>query len=323
MRSYKPMLWIGLALLFAVVVYGSLFFGSVVYQPDKPFIWSMIFWSLRFPRLMLAIVTGAALALGGVVYQALLKNPLAEPYLLGVSSGAALGAVVGVVIGQTLHIMSLQPVFAFAGALFAFLLIITIAKLSGKISTFSLILSGVVLNSFFSALITLLLSLFPRKTFGVLFWLMGNLEMSDPTMILVFAVLVVVALVIVWRAHRVLDALSLGDEEAYHLGIDVSRQKIFLLIISSVTVASAVMLTGVIGFIGLIVPHFARALVGARHLRVIPAAVFLGGLFVAVGNVLIYGILKNPDLPIGVFTALLGIPFLFYIFLNEAKSQNR
>ncbi|MFC1517734.1 FecCD family ABC transporter permease [Candidatus Margulisiibacteriota bacterium] len=306
-----------LILVFAFVVYLSLFIGSVPFSPERKAMWLTIFWQIRLPRMVLAMLAGATLALGGVIYQALLKNPLAEPYLLGVSSGAAFGAVLFVILG-----FAFIPAGAFLGALGAFFLILTLARLSGKISTFSLILSGVVMNAFFAALISMLISFFPRRTFGILFWLMGNLEVADQKMLLVFLVLFLMITALLMFFHRKLDILALGDTEAYHLGIDVPRLKILLFLLTTLLVALAVSLTGVIGFVGLIVPHFARMLVGAKHIKVIPMSLFLGAFFLMAGNVLIYSILKNPDLPIGVITALIGIPFLFYVFLRNKITSN-
>jgi iron complex transport system permease protein len=315
MKNKAIVFWTFLGIVFLALIYFSLYSGTFRYSPEKKALWSVIFWQLRFPRMLLAILTGAALALGGVVYQALLKNPLAEPYLLGVSSGAALGAVTAIVLNLTL----LTP-FAFIGALGAFFLIISLAKLSGKISSYSLILSGLVLNSFFSAIISLLLSLFPRRTFSILFWLMGNLEVSNVAMLWTFAIAVLAVMLVLVLMHRLLDVISLGEIEAFHLGVDIPRTRLLLLVLSSVLVALAVSLTGIIGFVGLIVPHFARGLTGSGHLKIIPLAALLGAFFLLAGNVLIYGVLKNVDLPIGVFTALLGIPFLLYIFQKNSPT---
>ncbi|MBU0580587.1 MAG: iron ABC transporter permease [Candidatus Margulisbacteria bacterium] len=308
----KWLIWLTLFLLFGLAVYLALVLGSIRYSEEKAVLWYSIVWKIRFPRMILAILTGAALSLGGIVYQALLKNNLAEPYLLGVSSGAALGTVIFILLG-----ISLIPAGAFLGAIGAFFLIITLAKLSGKISSFSLVLSGVVINAFFAALISLMISLFPRKTFGILFWLMGNLEVYELKILYIFIFLFVLISLIILAFHRQLDLLALGEEEAFYLGVDVQKIRLSLFLLSTLLVAVAVSLTGIIGFVGLIVPHLARLLVGAKHLRLIPVALFIGAFFMLIGNVLIYGVLKNPDLPIGVFTALLGVPFLFYIFLRK------
>ncbi len=299
-------------ILLLFLIYCSLFVGTVPYSEEKRSLWLSVLWQLRFPRMMLALLTGMSLALGGVVYQAILKNPLAEPYLLGVSSGAALGAIIGIIIGTTI-----LPPFALVGALCAFLLIVGIARISGKVSSYSLILSGIVLNSFFAALISLSLSLFPRKTFGILYWLMGNLEVYDPGMLMLFGIVLACSILLILMQHRTLDLLSLGEEDAYHLGVPVARARTVLLILSSCMVAMSVSLTGIIGFVGLVVPHLARGLVGTKHLHVIPVAGLLGAIFLLSGNVLMYSMLKSTDLPIGVFTSLLGVPFLFYVFMKK------
>jgi cobalamin transport system permease protein len=316
-RSFKKIaMFLGLCLLFSAGIYISLYVGAVSFTPEKKELFSTILYKLRMPRMIIAMLAGSSLALGGVVYQALLKNPLAEPYLLGVSSGAAFGAIATLLLFGSAF-MSLG---AFTGSVLTFLLIIFLAKLSGKISTYSLILSGVVLNSFFAALISLTISMFPRKTFGILFWLMGSLEVYDANLLWFYIVFFIITVAVLMLFSYKLDLLSLGDDEAYYLGVSVNRTKIFLFMISTFLVAFTVSLTGIIGFVGLVVPHFARYLVGARHLRLIPASIFLGAFFLLGGNAVIYSLLQNPDLPIGVFTSLLGIPFLFYIFLRKKNA---
>jgi iron complex transport system permease protein len=273
---------------------------------------------LRLPRAVLAALVGGALGLAGAVLQALLRNPLAEPYLLGVSGGAAVGAVTAIVLGWNLRASWALPLAALAGALVAIFLVLRIATRAARgLDTRVLLLAGVVIGAFFNAVILLLLTFAPAETFrSAVFWMMGSLAAANwPSVTVVSAYLAPAVLVLLLMA-RPLNLLAVGEETALYLGARVERVKLAAYLVSSLLVAAAVAVSGVIGFIGLIVPHAVRLMWGSDHQLLLPASVLLGGAFLLVTDTVARTAAAPTELPVGVITALVGVP-LFVVLLTR------
>jgi iron complex transport system permease protein len=275
---------------------------------------SRIIQELRLPRALAAFATGAMLAMAGVMMQVLLRNPLADPYILGVSGGAAVGALGVIMLGLSAMWM---PTAAFCGALLSVLLVFGLAGRRQGWSTTRLLLTGVVISAGWGALINLMLSTSSNQTVhSMLFWLMGDLSQSRGE--LWHYVLILAVLVLMMANARPLNAMARGELQAAALGVDVRRLRLMLYLGASLLTATAVTLAGSIGFVGLIIPHALR-LAGARdHRKLLPAAVLLGGSFLMMADSLARTIIAPQQLPVGVLTAVLGVPaFLLILYRSR------
>lgn len=274
--------------------------------------------NLRLPRAVLAILVGGALGLAGAVFQALLRNPLAEPWVLGVSGGAAVGAVLAVVLGWNLGGAWSIPLAALAGALLAVFLVLRIATHAARgLDTRVLILAGLVVAAFFNAVIQLLLTFASGDTFrSAVFWMMGSLAAASWTSVVVLAAYLLPAMVALLLMARPLNLLAVGEETALYLGTRVERVKLASYLIASLLVAATVAVSGIIGFVGLIVPHAIRLMWGSDHQLLLPASVLLGGGFLLAADTAARTVAAPAELPLGVITALVGVP-LFVILLTR------
>jgi iron complex transport system permease protein len=273
---------------------------------------------LRLPRVVLALVAGGGLAMAGAVFQALLRNPLAEPYVLGVAGGAAVGAVGALTLGLA-AIPGVVPAAALAGALGAILLVLRIALQAGRaLDTRVLLLAGVVVGAFFNAVILLLLTLADVESFrSAVFWMMGSLATSSWRAAGMLAAYVLPATVILLALARPLNLLAIGEETALFLGTRVNRVKLAAYFVASLLVAVAVATCGVIGFVGLIVPHAVRLAWGSDHRLLLPASLLGGGTFLLLADTAARTIAAPAELPVGVVTALLGVP-VFVVLLRRS-----
>ncbi|MGD8868086.1 MAG: iron ABC transporter permease [Gemmatimonadales bacterium] len=274
--------------------------------------------NLRLPRAVLALLVGGALGLAGAVFQALLRNPLAEPWVLGVSGGAAVGAVLAVVLGWNLGTAWSIPLAALAGALLAVLLVLRIATHAARgLDTRVLILAGLVVAAFFNAVIQLLLTFASGDTFrSAIFWMMGSLAAASWTSVVVLAAYLLPAMAALLFMARPLNLLAVGEETALYLGTRVERVKLASYLIASLLVAATVAVSGIIGFVGLIVPHAIRLIWGSDHQLLLPASVLLGGGFLLAADTAARTVAAPAELPLGVITALVGVP-LFVILLTR------
>ncbi len=281
----------------------------------------LILLDIRAPRVVAALLIGAALGVSGGLFQALLRNPLAEPYLLGVSSGAALGAVLALVTGIASTGGLVLPLAALAGSLMAIGVVFRVARVAGVMDTRILILAGVVTSAFLGACITLLLVLGPAEALrSAYFWTLGSLSGVSWGMNLVLAIYILPASFIAFRLARDLNALSLGEEAASALGTDVERAKRAAFIIGSLLAAVTVAAAGIIGFVGLVVPHGVRLLWGSDHRRLLPMSFVAGGGVLALADAAARGVWGSVEIPIGVVTALVGVPF-FLVLLRRGMTQ--
>jgi iron complex transport system permease protein len=275
---------------------------------------------LRLPRIALALVTGAALGIAGAVFQALLRNPLAEPYVLGVSGGAAVGAVAVVVSGMSV-IPGLLQLGALLGAVAAIALVMRIAVRVGRaLDTRVLLLAGVVAGAFFNAIILLLLMVADVESFrSAIFWMMGSVAAASWRTTILLALFVLPASALLLALARPLNLLAIGEETALFLGTRVERVKIVAYFTASLLVAAAVAACGVIGFIGLIVPHAVRLAWGSDHRLLLPASMLGGGTFLLLADTAGRSIIAPAELPVGVITALVGVP-IFVLLLRRSPA---
>ncbi|TDB99525.1 iron ABC transporter permease [Nonomuraea longispora] len=284
---------------------------------------AQIVWEFRLPRALLALLVGAGLAVVGAVLQALVRNPLADPFLLGISSGASFGAVLVLILGaSTLGGLSLSGA-AFAGSLLALGLVYALAQRSGRITPSRLVLAGVALAYLFQALYSFVLQQAQsgRAAQQVLFWLMGSLGGARWHMLPLPTVVLVAGLVYLLLQHRRLNALTAGEESAISLGVNVQRLRITLFVLTSLLVGVLVATSGAIAFVGLIVPHAARLLVGADHRRVLPVTALLGAAFLQLVDVAARTVNAPQELALSIVTALIGVPF--FLWLLRRRSVDR
>lgn len=275
----------------------------------------VIVWELRLPRILLAALVGGALALAGAVFQALLRNPLADPYVLGVSGGAAVGAVLALAVGADQTSAVALPLAALGGALGAIALVFRIASAPGRaLDTRVLLLAGVIAGAFFNALILLLLTFASAETFrSAIFWMMGNLAGSGWRAPIVLSVVVLPASAALIALARPLNLLAIGEDTALFLGTRTERVKVAAYFLASLLVAGAVAVAGVIGFIGLVVPHALRLAWGADHRLLLPSCLLAGGAFLIAADTLARGVTGAMEVPVGVVTALVGVPVFAFL----------
>ncbi len=272
-----------------------------------------ILFSIRIPRVLFAGIVGAALSTAGVVYQALLRNPLADPYILGVSGGASAGAVAGILLGASAVPFG-TPLLAFAGALAATFLVFGTARKNASLSSNTLLLAGVIVNAFTSALVFFFLSISSSsEVHNVVFWIMGDLGIASEKDISLVAMVLLAAFILIYAHGRSLNLLVIGEETALRLGVSVESTKKILLAAASVLTAAAVSFCGTIGFVGLIIPHMMRMLLGADHRLLLPASLLFGGAFLIAADTLSRTLLAPSEMPVGVVTAFCGAPFFVYL----------
>jgi iron complex transport system permease protein len=283
-----------------------------------------IIWNLRLPRVLLGALVGASLALAGVTFQGLLRNPLADPFTIGVSSGAAVGATLALLLRQLsgLNLPHMVPLFAFAGAALAMFFVYNLAAIGGRVPVVTLILAGVVVSSFLSAVISMIMVLAGEKMQGIFFWLSGGLMMrSWPHLWFVIPYLLLGGIVL-YSFARDLNIMLLGEEAAHNLGIRVEMTKKILLITASLVTAAAVSVSGMIGFVGLIIPHAVRIVSGPDHRVLLPASAVVGAIFLIWADVAARTVMAPQEIPVGIITAFVGAPFFIYL-LRKKKSDIR
>lgn len=277
---------------------------------------------LRLPRALLGVLVGGGLALAGAVFQALLRNPLAEPYILGISGGSATGAVVALALGWVAAGSWVLPAAAFGGALLAILLVFRVAAAADRtLDVRVLLLAGVVVGAFFTACIAFVLSVAEARTVrSAVLWMMGSLAAADWSNVGVAALYTVPAAALLLALSRSLNLMAVGEETASYLGTDVERVKRVAYGVASLLTAAGVAVAGVIGFVGLIVPHAVRLLVGSDHRILLPLSFLAGAAFLTLADVLARLVLRPTEIPIGVVTAFVGVP-LFLVLLRRSVSR--
>lgn len=278
-----------------------------------------IIMNIRAPRVLMALFTGAGLAISGVTFQGLFKNPMGDPFVLGVSSGAALGATIGLIFNLEKNNYILITLLAFGGAIVTLMLVYNVARVGNKIPIEILLLSGIAISFLCNSLISLIMILKKEAMDKIIYWTLGSLNTSSYKQVLLIVPIVVLGSLFIYRRYKDLNILSMGEEDAYSLGVEVEKVKKELIIISSLIVAALVSVTGIIGFVGLIIPHIARMIVGSNHRELIPFSFILGALFLAVCDTISRVIIAPGELPVGAVTALLGAPYFIYLLWKKKR----
>ena len=277
--------------------------------------------NVRLPRIILGLLVGASLAVAGVTTQGIFKNPMADPYILGVSSGAAFGASAVIVIGLTLWMQSVSITMgAMAGALIVSFLVFNIARTRNRIPVETLLLSGIAVSAFFSAITSFLMYVSGHNLSQIVFWVMGALWSSNWNHVLILTPFFVIGSLLIYAFSRDLNLMLLGDDSASHLGSDVNRVKAIMVAVSSLLAAAAVSVTGIIGFVGLIIPHIMRLIVGPDHRILIPASALVGAMFLVLADTFARMIIQPTEMPVGIVTALIGAPFFVYLLIRQKKT---
>lgn len=276
---------------------------------------------LRLARLILAIIAGAGLSVAGVIFQAILRNPLADPYVLGVSSGAGLGAAIAIMAGLAALGTWMVPASAFAGALVTVLLVYTLARVRGAVPTYTLLLAGVVVGTGLSSVLAFLVSIATHEELhSVMWWLMGNLQIFNWSLLWVVGVAAMTGIVVTFLFSRSLNVMTLGEEPAAHLGLKVEATRRLFFIVGSLVTGVVVSACGLIGFVGLIVPHSVRLVLGAEHRRLVIGSALVGAIFLVVADMLARTVLAPREVPIGVLTAFVGCPFFIGLLRRRRRS---
>lgn len=284
----------------------------------------IIVWNLRLPRALLAASVGACLALAGCMMQGLLRNPMADPYVIGVSAGASVGGAIAFMLAGALGWrwgIALTPLLAFLGAIGAVVLVYLVAKVGGRIPIMNLLLSGIALNTVLSALLSFLIYFATRELQSLIYWLMGSFTGRGWAHVGIIIPHLLIGLVLAVFLARDLNALSLGEEAATTLGVNVEGSKRLLLFASTLLTAGAVAVSGIIGFVGLLVPHIGRLLFGPDHRLLLPTSALLGGIFLVAADLLSRIMIANAELPVGIITSICGGPFFLYLLRRNAARR--
>ncbi|USG68452.1 iron ABC transporter permease [Brevibacillus ruminantium] len=335
------LLLLGIGLVASVTLAVTL--GSVAIQPETvwrialshvPVIggwaeadWSKseetIIWQIRFPRVLLAVIVGAGLSVVGVTIQALVRNSLADPYLLGVSSGASVGATLAILLGAfSMYGQYAVSMAAFTGSLISTILVFTLSRMGGQNSTVRLLMSGIAVAAVLSAITSMIIFTAPNEhgIQTVLFWMQGSLAGGKWTYLGMPSFIVLVGLFALMLQYRSLNAIMMGEETARTLGVNTERFRKILLVITALLTGVIVSITGAIGFVGLMIPHMVRIAVGSDHRRVLPVSALFGAIFLIWADVLARLLFAPQELPIGIITSLCGGPFFIWLMLRNSYS---
>ena len=328
---------VGLGLLLGITVIVTLAIGSTHISFDT--VWHILFsklpfthaeptWAntvetiildIRLPRLLLAGLVGAALAVAGTTYQGLFRNPLADPYLIGVAQGAALGAVIGFMLPISWQAASI-PLLAFTGAILAVAMVYSIARVGKTLPMTTLILAGVALGAFLAAITSYLMIASGDRLHGIIFWLLGTFSLTNWWQVIMVAPYIFAGTIIIWLHARPLNVMQLDEEQAKQLGVHVEQVKLILLGAATMITAAAVCFCGIIGFVGIIIPHTVRLIWGPDHRFLLPLATFAGAIFLILADTAARTMLAPTEIPVGVITAFLGAPFFLYLLRQRKRA---
>lgn len=289
--------------------------------------WKVVVVNIRLSRICLSMLVGIALAVAGTVFQGILRNPLADPFTIGVSTGAAFGASIALFFGLGSKFFSgfgLIPIASLAGAMAALFAVISLGRISGQLRRETMVLAGIVVATFLSALISLIKSLDEESVASIVFWVMGSFQGRGWNHFAFALPYMIVGLVLIWAYSRELDILSMGDTQARQMGVRTDKVRLRLMIGASILTAAAVSVSGVIGFIGLVMPHLVRMTIGAEHRKLLVLSGLLGGIALLWSDVLARILLPGgEELPVGVVTAIMGGPFFCFILVRTGRSRTR
>ncbi|MFZ3046112.1 MAG: iron ABC transporter permease [Desulfatirhabdiaceae bacterium] len=276
-----------------------------------------IIWQIRFPRVLLAALVGAALSAGGLVFQALLRNPLAEPYILGISGGSAIGAIIGIILGFPRF--PGVTVMAFVGSMCTLMLVMIISSGQSILKKDALLLAGVMVNAFCSAVIMFLISMTQdAKLQNIIFWLMGDMSMTDLKQVGILSAILIPGFILIFCLSHAMNLLLMGREMAISMGLQLKTITVALLVVTSFMVSATVSHCGLIGFVGLVIPHLLRLVLGPDHRVLVPACILGGGAYMVFCDLLARTLPQQGEMPAGVITALIGAP-LFIVLLKRSS----
>jgi iron complex transport system permease protein len=293
---------------------------------DIPQTWSdntaTIVLDIRLPRIILAGLVGAALAIAGATYQGLFRNPLADPYLIGVAQGASLGAVIGFLLpaAWSMSGIGVIPVFAFTGAIVSTIIVYLLARRGKTLPVTTLILAGVALSALLSSIVSYLVIFSGTKLHSIIFWLMGSFSGSEWSEVLVVLPYIVIGTAVIIIFARLLNVMQLDEEQAQQLGVNVETYKLILLAAATLITAASVSFVGTIGFVGIIIPHIVRLIWGADHRYLLPLAILTGAIFMILTDLIARTVMAPTEIPIGVITAICGAPFFLYLLRRRTKA---
>ncbi len=286
--------------------------------PDTPEVATvrLILFDIRLPRVLLALVVGSGLSIAGATFQALLRNSLAEPYILGISSGGTMGAVLAMSLGIGSALL-VTPMVSFIGSALVMLLVFALGRRRGLMDPNALLLSGVMIGAFFNAMILIVVSLFQQEMRTAYLWLLGNLSSADLRSLALVGPLIIAASVALMFEARAFNLVASGEETALHLGVDVARVQKRSYLLASLVTGLAVSVSGVIGFVGLLVPHVCRLVLGPDHRLLLPASFLAGGIFLILCDIVARVVLSPAELPVGAVTAMIGAPLFIYLLKHS------
>jgi len=276
---------------------------------------------IRIPRILLAVFVGIALAGAGVIFQGIFRNPMADPYIIGVSAGASLGATLGMIMVLQIRFLSfsMSGIFAFAGAVGVTFIVYNISRIRSKISVVTLLLAGVALSALISSINSFILIFRTQDLAKVIFWLMGGFTSASWQQFFMISPVIILLLAASSFFMKDLNLISLSDERASQMGVETDRVKKVLLILASLMAAAAVSVSGIIGFVGLITPHIMRLLVGPDHKSLFPTAAVAGGIVLLFSDTIARTVLAPREIPVGIITSIIGVPFFIYLLLRSKK----
>ena len=329
-HNITRLIWISLILLVVLLIAFSLglsigptksgirsAFSALFSTNESDSVLYSIVWHIRLPRVLLATVVGATLSLGGLVFQALLRNPLAEPFILGISGGSAIGAIIGILLG-----LARFPgicFMSFLGSLATLALILVMSTGKSILRKDALLLSGVMVNAFCSAIIMFLISITQdARLHNIIFWLMGDLSAADLPQVVILGAILIPCFILVFVFSHSMNLLLMGKDMARTMGINIKAVTITLLIVTSFMVSATVSFSGLVGFVGLVIPHLLRLVLGPDHRFLVPACLFGGAAYLVLCDLLARTLPQQGEMPAGVITALIGAP-LFIILLKKSR----
>jgi len=296
--------------------------GILTGDTDVKEMTKIIVFNIRFPRIIAAGLAGFSLSLGGLVFQAILRNPLADPFILGVSSGGAFGAVLGIMFGFSFNLGI--PLLSFAGAMLTIYLVSVMGQRKMGMESSTILLAGVIINAFFTAIIMFFISTaVDDRLHTMLFWLYGDLSQSAYVQFAIMAPIVVAAFIILYGLSRHLNLITAGEETARQLGVDTKKTKMTCFLVVSLVIGLVVSFSGLIGFVGLIIPHLGRMVLGSDHRLLIPVSALGGAVFLIAADTVARTIISPSELPVGVITAFIGAPFFIYLLKTRGSKWNR
>lgn len=277
---------------------------------------------IRLPRVILAGLVGAALAIAGATYQGLFRNPLADPYLIGVAQGASVGAIIGFLLplSWNIAVFGLVPVLAFTGAILSTIIVYLLARVGKTLPVTTLILAGVALSALLSSISSYLIISSDNELHGILFWLMGSFSLSEWSEVGIVFPYIAAGTAVIIIFSRLLNVMQLDEEQAQQLGVNVERFKLILLGAATLITAAGVSFVGTIGFVGIIIPHAVRLIWGADHRYLLPLSLLSGAIFMIITDLISRTVLAPTEIPIGVITALCGAPFFLYLLRKRRKA---